>query len=164
MKTQKLTFPEFILCFFSEITVLIIFFLPFIFIRVVCYCHGLWVHWLILALCVCVCVCWGGGVSVIAADGLISASCSSSAPLFKTCAICPVLSDRLVFPLCSWLCSSFPVPVLRLLWIPFQFSADFPNVPGRYTVAQLRPCAAKSDCYSAHASFDSCFLSCLDSL
>ncbi len=51
------------------------------------------------SVCVCVCVCvWGGmGVSMIAADGLISTSCSSSAPLFKTCAICPVLSDRLVF-------------------------------------------------------------------
>ncbi len=59
------------------------------------YCHGIWVHWLILALCVCVCV--GMGVSVIAADGLISVSWSSSAPLFKTCAICPVFSDRLVF-------------------------------------------------------------------
>ncbi len=101
------------------------------------------------------------GVSVIAADGLISTSCRWSALLFKTCAFCPCCQIVLVFPLCPG-SVQFPVPVLRLLG--FRFESRIPYVPGRYTAAaHLRPCAAKSDCDPAHASSDSGFMSYLDS-
>ncbi len=107
------------------------------------------------SLCLCV------GVSVIAADGLISASCRWSALLFKTCALCPCCQIVLVFPLCPG-SVQFPVPVLRLLG--FRFELRIPYVPGKYTAAaHLRPCAAKSDCDPAHASSDSGFMSYLDS-
>ncbi len=109
-------------------------------------CHGLWVHWLILALCVFVCV----GVSVIAANGLISASCGWSAWLFKTCAFYPCCQIVWMLRPCLAWCSSSRFLFFVFLDFVFEFWTLY--VSGEHTAtAHLRLYAAKSDCNPAQA-------------